>query len=184
MVRAAVAGLGVGVPASFMRSTFVGSNPTPATPHGDRPMDFRIVIDTREIEPYGFDCATVRRKLDAGAYSVDGLETAVAVERKSLSDFTSTVIHHFERFAAELERLSGLDAACIVVEADLDTVLRGRSSGDLRGVRPASLLGAAVHIGLRWGVPVFWCGSRPAARAFTDTFLRTFVRTHRERPGP
>jgi len=179
-----VAGLGVGVPASLMRSTSVGSNPTPATLHGDRPMDFRIVVDTREIEPYGFDCATVRRKLDAGDYSVDGLETAVAVERKSLKDFAGTVIHHFDRFAAELDRLSGLDAACIVVEGDLDTVLRGRAATDLRGVRPASLLGAAVHIGLRWGTPVFWCGSRPAARAFTDTFLRTFVRTRRERPRP
>lgn len=147
-------------------------------------MDFRIVIDTREIEPYGFDCATVHRKLDAGDYSVDGLETTVAVERKSLKDFAGTVIHHFERFAAELDRLSGLDAACIVVEADLDTVLRGRAAAELRGVRPASLLGTAVHIGLRWRVPVFWCGSRPTARAFTEAYLRMFVRTHHERPIP
>ncbi len=144
-------------------------------------MDFRIVIDTREQEPWGFDCPTVRRKLGAGDYSVDGLEAAVAVERKSQSDFASTVIHHFERFAAELDRLSRYEAACIVVEADLDAVLRGRAVGDLRGVAPESILGAAVYITLRWGVPVFWCGSRPAARAFTNAYLRMFVRTRRER---
>ena len=138
-------------------------------------VDFRIVIDTREQEPYGFDCGTLRRKLEAGDYSVASLENVVAVERKSLADFTSTVIHDFERFAAELEKLSKLDAACIVVEADLDHVLRGLA-GSVRGVAPESLLGAAVHISLRYRVPVFWCGSRQAARAFTDAYLRTFVR--------
>ncbi|MEA3367368.1 MAG: ERCC4 domain-containing protein [Planctomycetota bacterium] len=65
------------------------------------------MIDTREQEAYGFDCPTVRRMLDAGDYPVDGLEIAIAVERKSLPDFAATVIHQFERFAAELDRLSG-----------------------------------------------------------------------------
>jgi ERCC4-type nuclease len=143
-------------------------------------MDFRIVIDTREREPYGFDCPTVRRKLEAGDYSVAGLEDAVAVERKSLKDFVSTVIHDFVRFAAELQKLSNLDAACVVVEADLDQVLRGLAAGACGNVAPESLLGATVHISLHYGVPVFWCGSRQAGRAFTDAFLRMFVRLRAE----
>jgi len=147
-------------------------------------MDFRIVIDTREQTPWSFDCPTVRRKLDAGDYSVDGMDDAVAIERKSLKDFVSTVIHDFPRFAAELERLSRYEAACIVVEADLDHVLRGLAVDDLRGTAPESVLGATVHITLRYGVPVFWCGSRQAARAFTDAFLRMFVRTRHERATP
>ena len=145
-------------------------------------MNFRIVIDTREQAPYGFDCQTVRHKLEAGDYSVAGLGSAVAVERKSLSDFASTVIHDFARFARELEKLSEFQAACIVVEADLDEVLRGREAQKLRGVSPASLLGAAVHISQRYGVPVFWCGSRQAARAFTEAYLRMFVRLRSEGP--
>ena len=147
-------------------------------------MDFRIVIDTREQAPYGFDCQTVRRKLEAGDYSVAGLEQVVAVERKSLPDFASTVIHNFRRFAAELEKLSQLRSACIIVEADLAAVLRGQASGALRDVSPASLLGAAVHISLRYGVPVFWCGSRQGARAFTDAWLRMFVRLDAEGQPP
>jgi ERCC4-type nuclease len=139
-------------------------------------MDFRIVIDTREQEPYRFDCATEPRKLEAGDYSVAGLEDAVAVERKSLKDFVSTVIHDFTRFAAELQKLSKLQAACVVVEADLDEVLRGLTAGACANVAPESLLGATVHISLHYGVPVFWCGSRQAARLFTDAFLRMFVR--------
>ena len=142
--------------------------------------DFRIVVDTREQEGWDFDCPTLRRKLDVGDYSVDGLEHAVAVERKSLKDFVSTVIHDFKRFAAELQKLSQLDAACVVVEADLDACLRGLAAQACRNVAPESLLGATVHIGLHYGVPVFWCGSRQAGRAFADAFLRMFVRLRAE----
>ena len=62
--------------------------------------------------------------------------TRVAVERKSLADFVHTVIHDFDRFAAELEKLSHMDAACVVVEADLDEVLRGLHADALRRVSP------------------------------------------------
>ena len=137
---------------------------------------FRIVIDTREKAEYTFRCATVRKKLDAGDYSVEGLEREVAVERKSLADFVHTVIHALPRFVAELEKLARMPAACIVVEANLDHVLRGRAAETLRSVAPAAVLGAALRITLRYRVPVFWCGSRQAACVFTEGFLRTFVR--------
>lgn len=139
-------------------------------------MTFRIVVDTREKEEYSFPCPVIQRKLEAGDYSVQGYEDRVAIERKSLTDFVHTVIHDFERFAAELDKLAGMEAAGIVVEADLDAVLRGQHAETLRAVSAPALLGFAVHIGLRWGVPVFWCGSRQAAVAFTEAFLRTFVR--------
>lgn len=108
------------------------------------------------------------------------LEHAVAVERKSLPDFVHTVIHDTDRFCVELEKLAGYEAACIVVEADLDRVLRAQEAAALRGARPESVLGAALWLGLTYGVPVFWCGSRQAARAFTDAYLRMFVRLRAE----
>ncbi len=139
-------------------------------------MSFRIVVDTREKEPYSFGCATERRALMAGDYSVAGHEQEISVERKSLPDFSHTVIHDMPRFDAELKKLNNYRAACVVVEADLDRVLRGGHAGELRGVSPASLLGAALSIGLRQRVPVFWCGSRPAAVVFTEQYLRMAVR--------
>jgi ERCC4-type nuclease len=72
--------------------------------------------------------------------------------------------------------LSTYDAACVVVEADLDAMLRGVRGDDLRGAKPESVLGACLHITLRYGVPVFWCGSRQAARTFTEMYLRMAVR--------
>jgi len=137
---------------------------------------FQIVIDTREKEPYSFGCPSERRKLHAGDYSVVGYEHAVAVERKSLSDFLHTVVHDGERFAAELEKLKRFVAACIVVEADLDRLLRGELNAQLRSVSPQALLGFALNIIHRQDIPVFWCGSRPAAAIFTEQYLRMFVR--------
>lgn len=139
-------------------------------------MSFRIVIDTREQQPYEFACATVRRKLDAGDYSVEGHEHPVAVERKSLTDFVHTVIHDFDRFAIELAKLAALRCACVVVEADLDDVMQGLAADKLRSAAPRAVLGAALHIAIHHRVPIYWCGSRQTACAFTDGFLRTFVR--------
>lgn len=145
-------------------------------------MDFRIVIDSREQAPYAFTCATQRRKLEAGDYSVVGLEDQVAVERKSLPDLVHTVAHDFDRFARELNKLAQMRLACVVVEADLDVVLRGMRQVDLRGATPTSVLGAALHIAVHYRVPVYWCGSRQAACAFTDGFLRMAVRELAARP--
>ena len=139
-------------------------------------MDFRIVIDSREQEPYTFACEVLKAKLDAGDYSVAGFEQRVAVERKSLRDFVGTVIHDFDRFTRELAKLSAMEAACIVVEADLTAVLCGLHHDALRAVAPQSLLGSSTYIAIKYRVPVYWCGSRPAAVRFTDAYLRSFVR--------
>ncbi len=139
-------------------------------------MNFRIVIDTREQQPWEFGCESVTTALPCGDYSVAGLENRLAVERKSLGDFVHTVIHDMKRFNHELDRLANCQASCIVVEADLDAVLRGRHQRELRASSPQSILGKAHNIYLRYSIPVFWCGSRQAARAFTDGFLRMSAR--------
>jgi len=141
-----------------------------------RPMDFAIVIDSREQQPYSFGCATEVRKLNAGDYSVVDQEDRIAVERKSLPDFVRTVIHDAPRFRSELAKLSACEFACVAVEADLDQVLRGLRQSDLRLVTPAAVLGAALHIAVHHRIPVYWCGSRQAACAFTEAFLRMAVR--------
>lgn len=137
------------------------SNPGPAT----------VVIDTREQEPYSFDsrlAAAVRRALPAGDYSVEGLEERVAVERKTLDDFVSTVIHSRSRFREELRKLGGYRAACVVVEAGLLDVLQQRYRGE---AHPNAVLGSALSIILDFGVPVFFCGNRQAGCHFTQAYL-------------
>ena len=130
-----------------------------------------IVIDTREQEPYSFDsrlAEAVRRALPAGDYSVEGLEERVAVERKSLDDFVSTVIHARQRFREELRKLAGYRAACVVVEASVADVLLQRYRG---GAHPNAVVGNALSIILDFGVPVFFCGNRQAACQFVQAYL-------------
>lgn len=129
-----------------------------------------IVIDTREQEGYSFDSrlATVRRALPAGDYSVAGLENIVAVERKSLDDFVSTVIHSRARFRKELRKLAEYRAACVVVEAGLLEVLLHRYRGD---AHPNAVVGSALSIILDFRVPVFFCSTRQAACHFVQAYL-------------
>jgi ERCC4-type nuclease len=134
-------------------------------------MPATIIIDTREQEPYSFDprlAAAARRALPAGDYSVEGMETMVAVERKTLDDFVSTVIHGRTRFHEELRKLSGYRAACVVVEAGLTDILQKRYQG---GAHQYAVLGSALSIILDFGIPVFFCGSRQAACHFVQVYL-------------
>jgi len=139
-----------------------------------KPSDLRIVVDTREQEPYTFPVdgiTTIRRKLEAGDYSLEGYEDRVAVERKSLDDFVSTVIRHRRRFHAELRIMQQMEMACVVVEAGLDDVLMGRFTPD---AHPNSVFGAAISIIVDFGIPVFFCSDRQIACRFVEAYLRRY----------
>ena len=135
------------------------------------PAPVTFIADTREQEPFSFDSRLVvveRRALPAGDYSVAGLEGVVAVERKTLDDFVSTVIHSRERFRNELVKLAAYRAACVVVEAGLVDVLLARYRGD---AHPNAVLGSALSIILDFRIPVFFCSSRQAACQFVQAYL-------------
>ena len=134
-----------------------------------------VVVDTREQEPYAFDssCEVVRRALPAGDYSIEGFEDSVAVERKTLEDFVSTVIRSRKRFYKELQRLEGYKAACVVVESDLRDVLTGRYRS---GAHPNAVLGTVISIVVDFQIPVFFCSDRQVACRFVEEFLLRFHR--------
>ena len=134
------------------------------------------MVDTREQEPYAFDAdlvTSVRRALPVGDYSLEGYETAVAAERKSLEDFVSLVIRARARFGRELRALAAYDFGCVVVEADLKDILAHRYRS---GARPQSVLGAALSIIVDHRVPVFFCSDRQLARAFVQGLLCRYHR--------
>ena len=87
-----------------------------------------VVVDSREQEPYSFDpekITAVRKALPAGEIGMAGLEDRVAVERKSLADFVTTVIRGRKRFHRELQKLSAFEAACVVVECNFRDLVDG-----------------------------------------------------------
>ena len=137
-----------------------------------------IIIDTREQEGFSFDpelADVERRALPAGDYSLAGLERRVAVERKSLDDFVSTVIRGRARFAKELQKLQTYDFACVVIEATLAEVLRGSYQS---GAHPNSVFGAVISIIVDCGIPAYFCSDRQVACRFTQDILLRLHRNH------
>lgn len=138
-----------------------------------------IIIDTREQLPYSFNpqrVRAIRRALPAGDYSIEGMETKVAVERKSLDDFAQTVIKNRNRFHAELKKLQTYDFACVIVEADLRDIVRGNYTS---GASPESILGNLTSICAEWGIPVYCCSSRQLAIVFVEQWLEKVGRKMR-----
>ena len=129
----------------------------------------RIVIDTREQRPYSFEDST-RAALSAGDYSIEGLETAIAVERKSLSDWISTIIHDGKRFARELDKLSAYHAAAVVIESSIPEILSGEYRSE---IKPSALLGRTLALMQSYpSISFILAGDRPHARICTERFLR------------
>lgn len=106
-----------------------------------------VVCDTREQLPWDFRSGrveVVRGTLSSGDYSLAGLESQVAIERKSIRDLVNTLgPDNRERFKRELVRLASYRYAEIMVEGCTHDLLAGQWHG---GMRPETVLGLLVTI--------------------------------------
>lgn len=88
-----------------------------------------LIVDTREKQPWSFDGDeafedVVYEKLDAGDYSIAGMEHLITIERKATVDelflnFTKDK----ERIAAEFDRLSDHLFKFVIIEETCDDVM-------------------------------------------------------------
>ena len=137
----------------------------------------KILVDQREQSPFlfqGYDAAIVPGTLQAGDYSIPGLESLVAVERKSLSDLVACLGRERDRFEHELERLRGHEAAAVVVESPLVDLVTGnyRSKMDAKAAYES-----VVAFMCRYRLTFYFAQDRRGAERFTHSFLRHFLRT-------
>jgi ERCC4-type nuclease len=131
-------------------------------------MTRRIVIDTREQRPYSFE-GSVRKALPSGDYSIEGLESCFAIERKSLDDWVNTVLRSRSRFTRELIRLRDYEFAAIVIEGSVADILQGNYKSE---VKPDALLGITAGIMQSFSpVHVLFAGDRPHAYALVTKLL-------------
>lgn len=138
-----------------------------------------IIIDTREQQPLEFKgMKTLRRKLEVGDYSVQGLTTSVAVERKSKADLFSTMAgQNRERFKRELLRAESMSLCLyIVVESSIDLILRG--SGYSR-LNPHRMLGSLLQIGAAYNVRVMFAEDR----LYASVLIRSILTAHWKEAG-
>jgi len=127
-----------------------------------------IVVDSRERYAYGFSrqqATTTRRALPVGDYAVtlDG-EVVAAVERKSLSDLSSSLLSGKLTYA--LAELAALPRAAVVVEDRYSALFK------LGHVSPGRVAESLAEAQARFpAVPVFFAETRTLAQEWTYRFL-------------
>lgn len=133
-----------------------------------------VAIDTREQKPYRFARSEVKT-LASGDYSLIGLEDRIAIERKTKEDAYASLGQGRARFERELERLSHLDYAAVVVETSLPDFLRAPAFSRMH---PKAAAGSIVAWSVKYRVCVFFAGDRPHGNALTRQLLEKYLRYH------
>jgi ERCC4-type nuclease len=131
-----------------------------------------VIIDTREQTPWTFEgqgITTTRAKLETGDYSLPGLEHRVTIERKSLDDWTGTVLRDRIRFYKELERLRAFEFRCVIIEASVREIMQAKYKSQ---AKPSSVLGFVAEVCVSQSVPVYLAGSRAEAQILAGAMLK------------
>lgn len=121
-----------------------------------------ILVDTREQAP--FDLARFsnwvagqrQETLPTADYSIEGMETMVALERKSLDDLLGTLIHGRERFLRECERMVEFPHRAILIEASYEDLKSPYSGTTFSSAHPNGICGSLDAIEQKYGIPVIY----------------------------
>lgn len=150
-----------------------------------------VIVDSREQATYSFVrfenwiAGVERRKVAAGDYSVEGMESLLAVERKSLADVIRTAIHERARFFRQCERMAKLRWKAILVEASYEDV-KSYYDDDLQTeAHPNAVSGTLDAIEAKFGIPVIYT-SRNVALAeekLASWLSKHFTYWHLEEKG-
>jgi len=135
-----------------------------------------IVTDTREQQPLQFSdqCKVITGTLTTADYSLRGLETLVAVERKSLSDFLGCLAGEGrQRFKRELHRLKSYRYKLLVVETDLQTILDGNYRSK---IHVNAVIGSMMSFTSRYGLPVILAGCHDNAAVIVESYFRNVLK--------
>ena len=145
----------------------------PRLPAELRPDQVTAIIDTREQLPLDLSpLRSVAGTLATGDYSVQGLESLVAVERKGLGDLLACIGTERERFDREVQRLLAYPVRCLVVESSWQEIEAGTWRSK---VTPAAAVGSL----LGWvaaGLPIIMAGDHERAGRYVPRLLFTAAR--------
>ena len=126
-----------------------------------------VLVDSREREPFPLHAnhpnwiAGERRvALKTGDYTVEGMESLLCLERKSLPDLVACTVTYRRRFLAVCGRLARFQWKAILVEATLEDVKGGFDVFDiLSEVHPNAVCGMLDAIEAKFGIPVIYTSS-------------------------
>jgi ERCC4-type nuclease len=141
-------------------------------------MPLCIIRDTREQRGWDFACISPPplvevATLSTGDYSLKGLEDRISVERKSLADAFGTFGQGRDRFEKELERLSRLRFAAVVIESPWEQIILQPPKRSK--LNPKTIHASIVAWQIRYRTIHFWtCPNRIFAERTTYRLLKRF----------
>lgn len=137
----------------------------------------KIIVDSREQRPFTFSrfpgVEVVTGTLATGDYSLPGLETLAAIERKSLADLVGCLTGERDRFERELARLSAFELRAVVVEASWSDLEAGRYRSRMN---PHAAAQSVLTFQVRHRVPFMFAGSREGAETIAHGLLAKYLR--------
>ncbi len=152
---------------------------------------FTVIIDTREQAPFSFrDIDNLKRYggkpliipteksgLNTGDYSIKGMESRMAIERKEMGDFFNCCGSDRERFERQLARLNELEFGCMVIEAGWTMIMRGHRESKME---PESIRGSVIAWQMEYFPRVHWwfCDGKRFAEVTTFRILDRWWRNH------
>ncbi len=133
----------------------------------------KVIQDTRERLPWDFsndkDFDGVEiTKLEAGDYSLKGLEDRIAIERKyDANELLNNFTKHKDRFYREMDRLYEYDFAAIVIEQEFSDIIntdsyfvnqKGRSIYKSPAAPVSIVLNNLLDIMVKYNIHVVFAG--------------------------
>src|ERR1700730_12276222 len=134
-----------------------------------------VIVDTREQEPLTFSRLESRRgTLTTGDYSVAGLESLFAVERKSISDLVGCCVgENRTRLERELHRLRGFRFKRLLIVGSEEQILRAQYRSS---IEPKAIPGTLSAFEIRYDVPTVYCATPEVAARQVERWVFWFAR--------
>ena len=139
-----------------------------------------VVVDTREQDPLPIErLPVVRAGLFTGDYSVAGLESVFAIERKSIADLTGCCTQaNRVRFEHELHRLRGFRFKRLLIVGTRGEVEAGAYRSR---IKPAAVLGSLAAWEIVFDCPVVFEPDPASAARRVESWAWYAAREHVKR---
>lgn len=121
-----------------------------------------VLVDTREQQPLpllanhrNWIAGERRATLKTADYSIEGMETLIGLERKTLADLVDCTVTSRERFLCCCSRLSAFRWKAILVEASYEDIKSGWDREEIPSyVHPNVVCGLLDAIEAKFGIPI------------------------------
>jgi len=149
------------------------------TPKIEIPDGFYLIQDTREQKPLFKSFPwVVEKALKAGDYSIQGFETVVAIERKSVNDLYGSLGQGRKRFEREMQRLMEYRYKALLIEGTESQLYQ--ETHRFSALHPNSIYHSLAKIEVFYGLCIYYASKPKWARWWTLSRLVKLFKYLRE----